>query len=229
MRLTKDTHSLHKEIEVMRSVRKHQNIINLIGYYVKDDAVSLVIEYAENGSLESLLTQLVNYPNQITIHGFIDFSNQVVYGMQHLTACGIVHRDLATRNVLITKNNVLKISDFGLSRKLDGEGFYKVTDDNEVFPVRWTAPEAWKERTFSTKTDVWSFGVLLWELFTFAANPYNTIKVMRILMSRVENGLRLSRPEICPQNVYTLVQCCCSGNANSRPDFPEIINCYFNN
>ncbi|RWS02480.1 hypothetical protein B4U80_14770, partial [Leptotrombidium deliense] len=76
MRLTEDTHLHHKEIEVMRSVRKHQNILSLIGYYVKDDAVSLVMEYAENGSLESLLIQLVNYPNQITIHDFIDFSTQ---------------------------------------------------------------------------------------------------------------------------------------------------------
>ncbi|RWS22848.1 hypothetical protein B4U80_01754 [Leptotrombidium deliense] len=218
-----DVISLLQEIEIMKKVGKHENVISLLGCCLKKGPVLLIMECAANGNLRNFLTKLANYPNQLTTHDFVNFAVQIASGMQHLACKGCVHRDLAARNVLVDDENVMKISDFGLTRNLNSFGYYKVQNTDQLLPVRWMAPEAWSDNQFSTKSDVWSFGVLLWEIFTFAAQPYDSIDDIASLWSQIANGLRLSQPDSCSHSIYKLMTRCWNENASQRPDFSEII------
>ncbi|TMS20422.1 Megakaryocyte-associated tyrosine-protein kinase [Larimichthys crocea] len=139
----------------------------------------------------------------------------VCEGMEYLESKKLIHRDLAARNVLVSDDNVAKVSDFGLT-KVDSK-----VSDNAKLPVKWTAPEALKKEKFSTKSDVWSYGVLLWETFSYGRQPYPKMSLKEV-KERVEGGYRMESPEECPPGVYSLMRICWEQEPRKRPTFHKL-------
>ncbi|KAG8328035.1 hypothetical protein J6590_006214 [Homalodisca vitripennis] len=147
-----------------------------------------------------------------------NFALQIARGMAHLEAKRITHRDLAARNILIDNNKVLKISDFGLSRR----GVYVNTRRRKV-PLRWLSIEAMRDSLYSSKSDVWAFAILLWEIGTLGGFPYPTVADYDLL-HYLRNGSRLEKPDIVSQNLYSVMLVCWSELADDRPSFAELVS-----
>jgi len=146
-------------------------------------------------------------------------------GMVFLAKNNIIHRDLSARNLLVNEYNVVKVSDFGMSRGLGTDGAYKLT--NQVLPFRWTAPEVFKFLLFTTMSDVWSFGIVLWEIFEFGAVPYMEMSTEQVV-NGVLNGKRLQQPRKCPDAVFHIMKRCWEEEPNDRITFPEILDSLLN-
>jgi serine/threonine protein kinase len=146
--------------------------------------------------------------------------------MVHLASKGFVHRDLAARNVFVgarsttTDRHIVKVGDFGLSRDLNQSDYYRSQQHSEL-PLKWMAPESIKYHTYSEKTDVWSFGVTMWEAMTRAVSPYATVDPIYILQHLEQNN-RMQKPRHCPEGLYHIMKKCWLWNANDRPVFSEI-------
>merc|ERR1719394_488356 len=180
---------LVSEMDMMKMIGRHINIINLMGVCTQDGPLYVIVEYAEHGCLRDFLRGHANdinncatgnegyerpnsaKPQTITEKQLVSFARQVAKGMEYLGSMKCVHRDLAARNVLVSSDLVVKIADFGLARDVNKNDYYKKIGDGWL-PVRWMAPEALFQRRYSTQSDVWSFGVLLWEIMTLGASPY---------------------------------------------------------
>jgi serine/threonine protein kinase len=147
-----------------------------------------------------------------------NFALQVARGMSHLEKIPITHRDLAARNILINEYKTLKISDFGLSRS----GPY-INHKSKKLPLRWMAIEAIVDQKYDSKSDVWSFGVVLWEIGTLGAFPYESIPDS-FLLQFLQLGRRLERPEICTDELYSLMRQCWTTNPEERPTFQELVD-----
>mgnify|MGYP005984868875 CR=1 FL=1 len=146
-----------------------------------------------------------------------NFALQIAKGMSHLEKIGVTHRDLAARNILINEHKILKISDFGLSRC----GPY-VNHKTKRLPLRWMAIEAIVEQKYDSKSDVWSFGVVLWEIGTLGAFPYDQVPDS-FIQQFLQLGRRLDRPEICTNELYSVMQQCWSLDPEQRPTFRELV------
>ncbi|XP_065897353.1 uncharacterized protein [Dysidea avara] len=159
------------------------------------------------------------YPDlkQLLPVDMVTFAYQIADGMEYLSSLGIIHRDLACRNVLVGNNKVLKISDFGLARQLnDNLVYYRSTEGK--LPIRWMAPEAIRDRVFNTNTDIWSYGVTLWEICTLGAFPYPLLTNRDVLEALLE-GQRLERPPNCTENLYEIMLDCWKADPELRPSF----------
>ncbi|XP_046746419.1 vascular endothelial growth factor receptor 1-like [Diprion similis] len=150
----------------------------------------------------------------------VSWAWQISRGMQYLAAKKVLHGDLATRNVLLLKDNVVKICDFGLSKSLQEDDQYKV-EGNDPLPVKWMAIESLRDGIFSVKSDVWSFGVLLWELFSLAKTPYPEINPQDTCETLV-GGYRMERPKYSPETIYRTILQCWEANPSKRPTFVEL-------
>jgi len=201
------------EISLMKSLRPHTNVVTLLG--VCSNPLALITEYLENGSLWSYITKLGSTPSIEICHKVIV---GIARGMLHLHLEKIVHRDLATRNILLTAQFEPKISDFGLSRVLHSDSNKTAST---VGPLRWMAPESLRDQSYSNKTDVWAFGMTLIEIYT-AQPPYPKVETGTVAY-RVASGLLL--PEV-PANADGVVQkvmrSCFMANPSERPDFSVI-------
>jgi hypothetical protein len=159
--------------------------------------------------------------NPIPIAELVKFAFQVATGMDYVSRQGIVHRDLATRNCMLTWDMNVKVSDFGLARMLEeGKDYYRM-GHGCALPIRWMAPESISDFLFTTESDVWSYGVTMWEIFSFATIPYAGLSNVDIL-PHIQNGKRLTKPKLCSDNIYDVMQDCWRMNAKSRPDFSKI-------
>jgi serine/threonine protein kinase len=152
---------------------------------------------------------------------------QAAAGMKYLGEKKVIHRDLAARNLLAAPGSanhksIVKIADFGLSRVTEG-GFYQ--SENKTIPFKWTAPEVIKHGTFSNSSDVWSFGITMWEIFSYGELPYQSM-TNKEATDAVAQGYRLPSPSECPQNVYQAMQSCWKESAEDRPSF-EVFNVNF--
>jgi len=200
------------EADVMMSL-KHENLVCLKGVVVEPKSWKIVTEFMTKGSLlEYLRSRGRQY---VTRMHQIKFALDTCRGMAYLESKSIIHRDLAARNVLISEKDSAKVSDFGLA--IQDDTFL----DSGKLPVKWTAPEALKEHKFTSKSDMWSFGVLLWEIYSFGRVPYPRIPINDVV-KYVEKNNKMEAPEGCPDSIYNIMLSAWNLSAVQRPTFNEI-------
>uniref|UniRef100_A0AAQ5YD33 receptor protein-tyrosine kinase n=1 Tax=Amphiprion ocellaris TaxID=80972 RepID=A0AAQ5YD33_AMPOC len=198
----------------------HPNIIRLEGVVTKFKPAMIVTEYMENGALD---TYLKDRDGEIPPYQLVGMLRGIAAGMKYLSDMSYVHRDLAARNVLVNSSLECKVSDFGLSRILenDAEGTY--TTRGGKIPIRWTAPEAIEYRKFTSASDVWSFGIVMWEVMAYGERPYWDMSNHEV-MKAINEAFRLPAPMDCPSAIYQLMLQCWQHDRSKRPRFSDIVN-----
>ncbi|KAJ8033873.1 Tyrosine-protein kinase Src42A [Holothuria leucospilota] len=205
-----------KEATIMKKLR-HPRLIQLYAVCTVQEPIYIVTELMINGALIEYLQK--DNGARLKLPDLIDMAAQVATGMAYLESQNYIHRDLAARNVLVGDNNNCKVADFGLARVMI-EGVY----DSKVgtkFPIKWTAPEAANYHSFSIKSDVWSFGVLLTEIITYGRIPYPGMTNKEVLDS-LERGYRMPCPPGCPNQLYEIMLECWKANPMERPTFETL-------
>uniref|UniRef100_A0A4W6FEK4 receptor protein-tyrosine kinase n=1 Tax=Lates calcarifer TaxID=8187 RepID=A0A4W6FEK4_LATCA len=198
----------------------HPNIIRLEGVVTRSKPVMIVTEYMENGSLDSFLRK---HDAQFTGIQLVGMLRGIASGMKYLSDMGYVHRDLAARNILVNSNLVCKVSDFGLSRVLEDDPEAAYTTRGGKIPIRWTAPEAIAYRKFTSASDAWSYGIVLWEVMSYGERPYWEMSNQDVIKA-VDEGYRLPPPMDCPATLYQLMLDCWQKERNNRPKFEQIVS-----
>ncbi|XP_062503314.1 uncharacterized protein LOC134180227 [Corticium candelabrum] len=193
-------------------------IVRLLGICF-EPSLLLVTELVSLGAVNSYLRNLRHEPP--ATNTLIRYCLQIATGMTYLASQKFVHRDLAARNILVASPQLVKIADFGLSRVFGGEKEYYVAANQGQWPLKWYAPESINFKRFSHKSDVWSYGVAIWEIFMLGRKPYGKI-LPRSIMEYIDSGKRLSKPDLCPQSVYEVMQSCWEYEQEDRPTFDEI-------
>uniref|UniRef100_A0A8B9LTF6 receptor protein-tyrosine kinase n=1 Tax=Astyanax mexicanus TaxID=7994 RepID=A0A8B9LTF6_ASTMX len=198
----------------------HQNIIRLEGVVTKFKHAMIITEYMENGALDKYLR---DHDGEMPSFQLVGMLRGIAAGMKYLSDMSYVHRDLAARNILVNCNMECKVSDFGLSRVLedDPEGTY--TTSGGKIPIRWTAPEAIAYRKFTSASDVWSFGIVMWEVMAFGERPYWDMSNHEV-MKAINEAFRLPAPMDCPSAVYQLMLQCWLQDRSKRPRFQDIVS-----
>ncbi|KAG4073502.1 hypothetical protein HA402_000726 [Bradysia odoriphaga] len=204
-----------EEAYIMASV-EHPNLLKLL-------AVCMTTEHkliTQLMPLGSLLDYVRNNKDKTGSKALLNWSTQIARGMTYLEKKRLVHRDLAARNVLVQNPNHIKITDFGLAKLLSSDSDeYKATGGK--MPFKWLALESLRHRIFTSKSDVWSFAVTVWELLTFGKRPYENISSKDILAS-IEGGKKLEQPQICSLDIYIVLLQCWDVNADARPTFEQL-------
>jgi serine/threonine protein kinase len=224
---------LLQEAAVMAQVGFNNNLVSLIGVHTATAASTmLVIPLCVHGSLLELLrarAEKIDGGAPFPPHTRLGWMLQVARGMRHLAGKRFVHRDLAARNVLVAEGLVCKVADFGLSRSAEKEGstgyadgdYYKSTQG--VFPIRWTAPECTETMRFKTSSDVWSFGILVWETFSDGAKPYPGLSNLAVV-GRVLCGYRMKCPDSCEESWFRNTSLACwNETPEERPTFGALV------
>ncbi|GFR07904.1 fibroblast growth factor receptor 3 [Trichonephila clavata] len=225
-----DLIDLISEAEMMKMVGKHAHIINLLGCCTQNGPFYVIVEYAANGNLRDYLRARRPVPGYeisntdrdlITEKNLLSFAYQIAKGMEYLSSKKCIHRDLAARNVLVMDDKVLKIADFGFARDVHENDYYRKTK-NGLLPIKWMALESLMDRLYTTQSDVWSFGVLMWEIMTLGGMPYASIPPAK-LFNLLKNGHRLEKPVGCRMETYLLMLECWNANPNERPTFATLV------
>ncbi|XP_050428827.1 proto-oncogene tyrosine-protein kinase ROS isoform X2 [Adelges cooleyi] len=212
-----------KEAKLMNNF-KHKHIVQLIGVCLDNDPNFILMELMEGRDLLSFLRR--NRPTNVTkscinLIDLLSMCIDVAEGCSYLEQMHFVHRDLACRNCLVTssdpKNLVVKIGDFGLARNIYTHDYYRRAGES-LLPVKWMSPEAVMDCVFTSQSDVWAFGVLLWEIMTMGQHPYPGLSNFKVICY-VQQGGRLEKPVNCPRTLYNLMQRCWNVDPNKRPRF----------
>ncbi|XP_029469535.1 tyrosine-protein kinase JAK2 isoform X5 [Rhinatrema bivittatum] len=223
-----------REIEILKSLQ-HDNIVKYKGvcYSAGRRNLRLVMEYLPYGSLRDYLQK---HKERLDYKKLLQYSYQICKGMEYLTIKRYIHRDLATRNILVENENRVKIGDFGLTKVLpQDKEYYKVKEPGES-PIFWYAPESLTESKFSVASDIWSFGVVLYELFTYSeksksppsefmrmiGNDKQGQMIVFHLIELLKNNGRLPKPDGCPDEIYSIMSECWNNNINLRPSFKDL-------
>lgn len=231
------TENFLKEINMMKDIGYHRNIVSILGCCTLRQPYCLVVEHMPHGDLlayfrnirQKLQEQVDNgdgYINQdadmFSPRDLLSVARQITAGMEFLSQKGFVHRDLAARNVLVGDNKAVKIGDFGLARYIyhDTNKIY-VTRRGGKLPLRWMSPEAIFSMTFSTASDIWSFGILLYEIVTLGGAPYSTLSNTELLQA-LKHGHRMARPDNCSQEIYNIMLDCWNEVPEARPSFTNL-------
>ncbi|XP_047242950.1 non-receptor tyrosine-protein kinase TNK1 [Girardinichthys multiradiatus] len=206
-----------QEVTTMQSL-DHPNIIRLYGV-VLTHPLKMVTELAPLGSLYNTLRgRQYEYP----LLRLWLFATQIVAGMDYLETRRFIHRDLAARNVLLSSKEAVKIGDFGLMRGLSQERDHYIMGAHRRIPFAWCAPESLRIGSFSHASDVWMFGVTMWEMFTYCEEPWFGLSGRQILCRVEQDGQRLEKPPDCPQELYSVMRKCWAVNPNDRPNFAAL-------
>ncbi|XP_068944241.1 tyrosine-protein kinase Fer isoform X4 [Petaurus breviceps papuanus] len=194
----------------------HPNIVKLIGVCTQRQPIYIIMELIPGGDFLSFLRKK---KDELKLKQLVKFSFDAASGMAYLENKNCIHRDLAARNCLVGENNILKISDFGMSRQEDG-GIYSSSGLKQI-PIKWTAPEALNYGRYSSESDAWSFGILLWETFSLGVCPYPGMTNQHA-REQVEQGYRMSAPQKCPEEIYKIMLRCWDYKPENRPKFIEL-------
>uniref|UniRef100_A0AAR2KVP4 receptor protein-tyrosine kinase n=1 Tax=Pygocentrus nattereri TaxID=42514 RepID=A0AAR2KVP4_PYGNA len=201
---------------------QHPNIIHLEGIITASCPVMIITEFMENGALDSFLR--LN-DGQFTPIQLVGMLRGIASGMKYLSEMSYVHRDLAARNILVNSNLVCKVSDFGLSRFLQensSDPTYTSSLGGKI-PIRWTAPEAIAFRKFTSASDVWSYGIVMWEVMSFGERPYWDMSNQDVI-NAIEQDYRLPPPPECPTHLHQLMLDCWQKERTARPRFTNIVS-----
>ncbi|XP_078343668.1 angiopoietin-1 receptor-like [Oculina patagonica] len=219
---------LYNELEIMTNVGYHPNLVNLIGACTEDGHLLVVLEIAENGSLFEFLKKsrqtgqsYENINSGLTEQMKIRIATDVANGMAHLAKCRCIHRDLAARNVLLGKDYIAKVSDYGMARDVYEQLMYKKETQGKL-PVKWMAIESLETYIFTIESDVWAYGVLLWEIESGGLKPYAGMSTTE-LISELKKGYRLEKPDGCSEEMYQIMRSCWNPNPSARPTFEQIV------
>ncbi|XP_022802387.1 tyrosine-protein kinase receptor Tie-1-like isoform X3 [Stylophora pistillata] len=229
-----DTRDLVNELETMKQLKPHPHVIKLVGCVTETEPLLVLIEYVPFGDLLGYLRKSrglndtyfkdpdIKPRTNLTSQQLMKFAWQIADGMSYLSSKSIIHRDLAARNVLVGENEICKVTDFGMARGVQQENVYEKKTKGRL-PVKWTAYEALLYGTYTTKSDVWSYGVLLYEIFTIGGSPYPRMdgkKVAKLL----EQDYRMPKPQHVDDELYQIMMRCWQNNPDVRPTFTELRN-----
>lgn len=195
---------------------QHAHLVKLYGVCTKERPILILTEFMKNGAL---LNYLRRHKVRLLANTelLIEMCSQVCSAMEYLESKNFIHRDLAARNCLVGDKNIVKVGDFGLARHLLDNEY--TSSAGARFPVRWSAPEVLNYTKFSNKSDVWAYGVLLWEIFTGGDMPYGKAKNAEVVESICHRNDRLAKPPKAPDNVYQIMLSCWAANPEERPSF----------
>ena len=204
-----------QEAALMKKLR-HQKLIQLYAVCTKEEPIYIVTELMKHGSL---LEYLRGEGRALKLPQLIDMSAQVASGMAYLEEQNYIHRDLAARNILVGDHMICKVADFGLARVIDEDVYEAHT--GAKFPIKWTAPEAALYNRFTIKSDVWSFGIVIYEVITYGRFPYPGMTNAQVLEA-LQQGYRMPRPMGCPDKLYDVTLDCWKEEPASRPTFETL-------
>ncbi|KAG8197625.1 hypothetical protein JTE90_001556 [Oedothorax gibbosus] len=200
----------------------HPNVLSLLGVCFEEvSGPSIVLPFMENGDLCSFIRDKTKV---LQVSHLLKFALEIASGMAYLVNQKFVHRDLAARNCILDSTLCAKVADFGLSRDVYVDDYYCCNDRTAKLPYRWMALESIERQVYSTKTDVWSYGVLLWELMTRGSLPYAHVGNWDLL-EYIKLGNRLDKPQFCPQALYMVMLACWNKESKNRPDFTVLQEC----
>ncbi|XP_069833732.1 vascular endothelial growth factor receptor 2 [Dendropsophus ebraccatus] len=207
----------HHYIETPRDLKKRLDSI-------ASSQSSASSGFAEEKSLSDVEEEEVEEmcKNQLSMEDLISYSFQVARGMEYMASRKCIHRDLAARNILLADNNVVKICDFGLARDVYKDPDYVRKGDARL-PLKWMAPETIFDRVYTTQSDVWSFGVLLWEIFSLGGSPYPGVQIDEDFCRRLKDGTRMRAPDYATVEIYQTMLDCWHGDPLLRPTFSELV------
>ncbi|XP_037553918.1 tyrosine-protein kinase ZAP-70 [Nematolebias whitei] len=205
-----------REAEIMHQL-SNPFIVRMLGL-CHSESLMLVMEMAAAGPLNKYLS---TKKDSVSVENIVNLMHQVSMGMKYLEEKNFVHRDLAARNVLLVNPQFAKISDFGLSKALGADNNYYKARTAGKWPLKWYAPECINFHKFSSKSDVWSYGITMWEAFSYGGKPYKKMKGNEVTRY-IESGGRLESPPACPERMYTLMKECWTHSLEERPDFKKV-------
>eukprot|EP00118_Oscarella_pearsei_P029118 m.3704 g.3704 ORF g.3704 m.3704 type:complete len:533 (+) comp9715_c0_seq1:216-1814(+) len=222
------------EVEMLREIGKSPYIVQMLGYGTRNENLYVITEYAELGNLQNylrnhqeatlgryrLIRNLPDLKAGLTEVGLLAWAEQVSLGMEYIACRDVVHGDLAARNILVFSEQRVKISDFGLSHHQSQSSIDKRLKGNKL-PLRWMAPEAIFQNKFSLKSDIWAFGILLWEIVTLGHTPYPGLTESTLTI-KLKKGCRLSKPSVCSNHVYNLMRECWHARPAARPTSVQV-------
>ncbi|XP_061756352.1 tyrosine-protein kinase SRK2 [Nerophis ophidion] len=214
---TMDPKDFLREAQIMKKLR-HAKLIQLYAVCTLEEPIYIITELMKNGSLLEYLQK--NKGATLQLSDQIEMAAQVASGMAFLELQNYIHRDLAARNVLVGENNICKVADFGLARVFQHDSVYAAREGTKL-PVKWTAPEAIRSNIFTIKSDVWSFGILLYEIMTFGKMPYPDMSNFQVLQ-KVPQGYRMPRPQNCPKEMYDIMMDCWKDDEHERSTFETL-------
>ncbi|XP_044169838.1 tyrosine-protein kinase receptor Tie-1-like [Acropora millepora] len=227
-----DKRDLKSELELMKTLKPHPHVIKLLGCVSESEPLLVLIEYVPYGDLLGYLRKSrglndtyykdpdIKPKTSLTSQQLMKFAWQIADGMSYLSLRKVIHRDVAARNVLVGEKETCKITDFGMARDVQEEDIYERKTKGRL-PVKWTAYEALLFGQYTTKSDVWSYGVVLYEIFTIGGSPYPRMDGRKVA-NLLQQGHRMQRPKHVDNELYEIMRNCWQTEQETRPSFVDL-------